>query len=558
MRKLLLLTILIFARNISGQKLYLKISSKSELENKVIDSVAYGINHLTVKSVYDEANLFSQKLIKFGYIDNQILGNKKINDSTILFDFNLGQKIKSIHIYIGRNSEIRNLQIFDSKTDTLVIAYSEIENYLNQSLQKLEQKGFALSKLKLINIIRNKNHLEAELSLIADKKRNVNNIVVNGYNKFPDGYKKNLIKKYKNLLFNKENLKKINEDFNKIRFVKQTKYPEILFKNDSTKIYVYIEKAKTNSFDGFIGFANDESQNLIFNGYVDLSLNNALNIGEKLALYWKSDGNNQKTFNIATEIPYIFKSPIGIKAQLNIFKQDSIFQNTKTSLDLGYYLNLNSKLYLGYQETESNDINNLNSSILSDSKNSFITSTFEFIDFNPEASGNDNLFPEKTNFSFKIGSGKRNSKNLNSNQYFTALLINYNFYLNKKNAINIKTHNYYLKSQNYITNELFRFGGINSIRGFNENSLQGNTFVSIMTEYQFILSRGLYFHTVLDYGYLEDKTVNKNTKLLGLGFGFGLQTKNGLLNFIYANGSNNDQAVKLSNSVVQISLKTNF
>ncbi len=553
MKKFLILIVLI-GWNVSAQNLFLKISGKTDFETKVIDSTLYLKKHLTSKSVFDEVNSVSYKLIKFGYIDNQNLGNKKINDSTILFDFNLGQKIKSIHIYISRNSELRNLLIFDSKTDTLVIAYSEIEKYLNESLQKLEQNGFALSKLKLINISRQKNYLEAELSLIADKKRNVNNIVINGYDKFPAGYKKNISRKYKNLVFNKINLKKINTDFNKIRFVKQIKYPEILFTKDATNIYVYIEKAKTNSFDGFIGFANDESQNLIFNGYVDLALKNALNIGEKLALYWKSDGKNQKTFNVATEIPYVFKSPIGIKAQLNIFKQDSIFQNTKTNIDLGYYLNLNSKVYLGYQETESNDINNLNSSILSDSKNSFITSTFEFVDFNTD----NNLFPEKTNFNFKIGSGKRNSKTQSNNQFFSSLLINYHFYLNEKNAINIKTHNYYLKSENYITNELFRFGGINSIRGFNENSLQGNTFLSLITEYQFVLSRGLYFHSVLDYGYLNDKTVNKTTKLLGLGFGFGLQTKNGLLNFIYANGSNNDQAVKLSNSVVQISLKTNF
>ncbi len=554
MNQFCLFILLTFTLNISGQNFYLKISGKNDLQTKAIDSIAYNKKHLNSKLVFDEANLTSEKLIKLGYIDNQILNQKKLNDSTFSFDFNLGEKIKFIHIYIGKNSELKNLQIFESKNDTLILPFRNIENYLNESLKKLEQKGFALSKLKLVAISKNENHLTAKLELISDKKRKVTDIVVNGYDKFPVGFKKNIRNKYKKLLFNKENLKLIYNDFNKIRFVKQTKYPEILFTTDSTKVYVYLEKAKTSSFDGFIGFSNDENKNLIFNGYVDLALNNALNIGEKLALYWKSDGKNQKTFNIETEIPYIFKSPIGIKAQLNIFKQDSIFQNTKTNIDLGYYLNFNSKIFLGYQETESNDINNFNNNILSDSKNSFFTSTYEFVDFNTD----DFLFPEKTNFILKVGSGKRTAKTQNSNQFFTTLLINYHFYLNKKNAINIKTDNYYLKSENYITNELFRFGGINSIRGFNENSLQGNTFLSIITEYQLILSKGLYFHSVLDYGYLEDKTIDKSSKLLGLGFGFGLQTKNGLLNFIYANGSSGNQALKFSNSVVQISLKTNF
>ena len=557
--KLLILFIAIFIGwNASAQNLYLTVSGKNDLETKIIDSVVYSKKHLTRKSVLDEVKLLSNKLTNLGFIDNQVLNDKTVNDSLLVFDMNLEKKINFIRIYIGRNSDLQKMNVLDSKTDTLQLKYSKIEQFMTESLRKLEQNGFALSTLKLINFERNNNDLCAELYLTIDKKRKVNNIVINGYDKFPAGYKKNLIKKYKNLVFNKNNLERIYSDFNKIRFVRQTKYPEILFTKDSTKVYIYVEKAKTNSFDGILGFANDDNKKLIFNGYVDLTLNNALNVGEKLALYWKSDGRNQKTINVATEVPHIFKTPFGIKAQLNIFKQDSIFQNTKTNLDLGYYLNLNSKAYIGYQATESNDINNTKSLILADSNNSFITSTYEFIDYYPEASGDDVLFPEKTNFVFRLGTGKRDSKTQTSKQLFASLNLNYHFYINKNNAINLKTQNYYLKSSNYLTNELFRFGGINSIRGFNENSLQGNTVLSLMTEYQYIISDGLYFHSVLDYGFYEDKTVNKISKLLGFGFGFGLQTKNGFLNFVYANGSSNEQAIKFSNSVVQVSLRTTF
>ena len=35
-------------------------------------------------------------------------------------------------------------------------------------------------------------------------------------------------------------------------------------------------------------------------------------------------------------------------------------------------------------------------------------------------------------------------------------------------------------------------------------------------------------------------------------------SKNGLFNLLYANGSSNNQTIKLSNSVIHISLKTNF
>ena len=103
-----------------------------------------------------------------------------------------------------------------------------------------------------------------------------------------------------------------------------------------------------------------------------------------------------------------------------------------------------------------------------------------------------------------------------------------------------------------------RFGGINSIHGFNENSLQANLFTSLLTEYRYIIAPNLYVHSIIDYGYYQDKTSNNSGNLLGLGFGFGLATKNGLFNIVYANGSTKEQAIKGSNSIVHISFKTQF
>src|SRR5690606_12942236 len=143
-------------------------------------------------------------------------------------------------------------------------------------------------------------------------------------------------------------------------------------------------------------------------------------------------------------------------------------------------------------------------------------------------------------------------------QYFIQLDAYHNFYLNDKNVFHVRSQNYYLQSDDYIINELYRFGGINSIRGFNENSLQANTFTSLLTEYRFVPSPNLYVHSIIDYGYFRDQTSDLSGSLLGLGIGFGLLTNNGLLNLVYANGSTNDQSIKLSNSIVHISFKTTF
>lgn len=537
-----------------GQEFQLKIIGQNEKENKIIDSIGYISKHKNTKSIIDENGSFYEKLIKKGYTESEPLENFKLNDSTFYFKYRVGKKINYACIYIGRNFQENIGSNYSIKNDTLKLPYEEIETFLNTTLKKLETNGFSMAKVKLINIQQSKNYLKADLSITAEIKRHVNDIVINGYDKFPIGHKKNIIRLYRNKVFNQKNLDRLYNDFEKFRFVKQSKYPEILFTKDSTKIYVYLEKAKPNTFDGYIGFTNDENKKVIFSGYLDLVLNNILNSGEKLSLYWKSDGQDQKTFNLGMELPYIFKSPLGLKAELNIFKQDSTFQNTKTEIDLGYYFNYNTRLYLGYQSTESSDIQNANTSSLSDFDNSFITTSLEFIDFKND----DFLFPEKTHFDLKIGTGKRNSKLISDNQFFGSLSIKHNLYLNDKNIVNIKSQNFYLQSGNYIVNELQRFGGINSIRGFNENSLQGNLFGSILTEYRYVLSPGLYVHSIIDYGHIQDKTSNSYQNLLGIGFGFGLLTKNGLFNIVYANGSTNEQAIKLSNSIVHISFKAKF
>lgn len=538
----------------NGQNLYLKITGENGTETKIIDSIDYERTHKSQKSIAETINLMTDKLNKKGYLENKIIEKTKLNDSVFEHKYHLGKKTNYARIYIGVNFTTFVPEKYTLKNDSVTVPFDEIEFLLNSVVRQLESKGYAMAKTKLTSIEKKNRYITASLSVSKETLRNINNIVINGYPKFPEGHKKNILRLYKNKTFNQKSLEKIYTDFEKYRFVKQSKYPEILFTKDSTKIYVYLERAKSNSFDGYLGFTNNENDKLVVSGYLDLVLNNILNSGEKFALYWKSDGQDQKTFNFSLELPYLFKSPLGLKADLNIFKQDSTFQNTRTNLELGYYLNYNTRIYLGYQATESSDIQNVNSATINDFESSFLTTSLELSNFNND----DFLFPEKTNINFKLGTGSRNANSGNDNQFFARLMAKHNFYLNPKNIIHLRTENFYLKSKQYITNELYRFGGINSFRGFNENSLQANTLTSLLTEYRYLATPNLYIHSILDYGYFKDTASATNENLLSLGIGFGLLTKNGLFNIIYANGSTKNQESKLSNSIVHISFKANF
>lgn len=562
---LLYISLLAYTATCFAQNFELQLTGNSKQETQIIDSLNYISKHKNALSIISEIESSSQKLSKLGYIENKVIDQLKKNDSTFTAKFSLGTKVEFVHIYIGTNKAITKTLFNNTKQDSIFIPYIEIEKFLNQSTITLERKGFPLAKMKLTNIQRKGNILFANLQFETENQRQLNTIVIkqtdnSKNNSFPSNYLTQINRKYKNKTFNQELLTKIHDEFRKISFVSQPKHPEILFTKDSTKVYVYLEKRKSNTFDGFVGFSNNENKKIILNGYLDLTLENTLQVGEQFSLYWKSDANQQKTFNTSLELPYLFKTPIGLKAQLNIFKQDSTYQNTKTQIDLSYFINYNTRFYLGYQSTASSDIQNTNSTTLTDYNNTFITSKLNFSQFDYS----NTLFLKKSSLDLTAGSGKREAnnqteKNTKYRQFFIEMQATHTFYLNTKNNINIKSHNYFLYSSSYLDNELYRFGGINSIRGFTDNSLQANLMTTIITEYRYIISPSVYFNTILDYcSFRNPNSIENKTDLLAFGLGFGVKTTNGLLKISLANGSEKRTKTDFYNTIIHISYNVKF
>jgi hypothetical protein len=553
-----------FALNSSAQNINLELTGNSISETKIIDSLNYISKHKNAKAIIEEIELTTEKLSKVGFLENKIVTQTKVNDSSYTAKLSLGNRIKSLHIYLGTNAILRTLLFPNTVKDTVVLPYSETEAFLNESLKRMAQKGYAFTKINLANIQKKGGKLIATLKFETQNQRKLNSVVIKyGQSEttddFPKGHMAQISRKYNNKIFNQELVSQLHNDFENYAFVSQIKYPEVLFTKDTTKVYIYLEKVKANTFDGYIGFNNNDNQKLTLNGYLDLSLQNTLKVGEQFSLYWKSDGNEQKTFKTALEIPYIFKSPMGLRGQINIFKQDSTFQNTKVAVDLSYYLNYSTRVYLGYQSTISSDIQNTNNTMIRDYTNSYVTSNFEHSKLdklNP-------VFYKKTNLLIAIGTGKRTRSNLTeasgtNRQFYLNINAMHNLQFNKKNSISITSQNFYLRSNTYILNELYRFGGINSIRGFAENSLQANLMTAILTEYRYILSPDLYLHSILDYAYYQDGSSDLNDTLLGIGLGIGLNTKNGLLKLAIANGSAKKQEIKFNNTILQIAYNVKF
>ena len=537
-----LLPILLLINYLSvAQNTYLSIQTDNILNSKL-----YTFN--SAKLMQNFVNDTITKIEKKGYINLEYQLIKK--DSVFNLTINRNSKIEIIKVQNVINDE--NIDEITNKIER-EFRFEDLNNQIKNITNYLEKHGFGFAKIQLNNHEIVEDTLYVDYLIESEKKRYLNDIIIVGYDKFPNGIIKDIKRKFIGKTFSSNTNEKISDYLKHLNFISNNKENEVLFEKEKTVLYIYVEKNKINKFDGYVGFGTNEASKLVFNGYLDLQLNNSINKGEKTNIIWNSTANKQSTFNFSTEIPYVFKTPIGINLELNNFKQDSTFQSTQTKIGIGYYKNYNTRIFLKkINSTSTYTAHNIQN--YSNYKSNFYT-----LNFIKEIPDNlySTLFKNQTYINITIGVGKRVSQVI-ENQKILESQFHYTFYLNSKNGLNIKNITYYLESNLYLNNELYRIGGINTLRGFNENTLQGNFINSSLIEYRYIINNQIYFHTITDFAIIKAPLLNTTTKAYSLGLGFGLFTKNGLFKLNYANGNTSKNNFNIKNSLFHLSLNTNF
>jgi outer membrane protein assembly factor BamA len=512
------------------------------------------------RSLQDETETLIYTLQKIGYIDSEVSLFTKSNDSTYLVQFILGRPFKKIKIYYSKNDfstkELLNISS-ELGEDHFEIPFNRVEEVLNYLTQLKSDQGNTFVNIKLDDIIKEGQDLiTANLLVVDGIKRTIDHIIVKGYDKFPRSYIQYFAGLRKGRIFSQTEVVEKSELLSSLGFVSNLKPPEVLFKKDSTVVYLYLKKQKNNLFDGVLGFATDEeSQKLIFNGYLNLELSNNLNFGERLSINFKADGKEQQHFKAAVDLPYLFKTPFGIGAELRIFKKDSSFSTTDQQLKVNYQVDRNTKIYTGYKHYESNNLLDeiITGTVIQDFKSDYVLAGLTYIQFQ-----SNNLFPEKGRLDLHSEIGQRKISNTSESQVRLNGIINRIFNLNLHNSIFLQNNTSWISSDTYLTNELFRFGGINSIRGFDENSIDASLFTVLNTEYRYQFNAGLYLHSIIDIAYFENDLLQLKENLYSFGLGLGMQTKAGLFKFNIANGNSETQDLSFNNTKIHISLTSRF
>lgn len=541
-----------------SQNLALNIIGKDSAETRVIDSIGYQNQFKDYSSIHKEVDSISKRLLSLGYINSKLIELKKKNDSLFLASFILKTRFRSITINHNGliDEDILKLSNLKSEGTSFKLPISTLEQTLEFINAEIANRGNPFSTLQLIDIKQESDtHLSARLEVSKPIERTIDKIIIKGYEKFPEAFVKRYMKIKIGQPFNLARIKEKTSELNDLRFANQIKDPEVLFTKDSTILYMYIEKTKSNAFDGFLGFGTNEDTNKIeFDGYLNLSLTNNLNYGETLKLLYKSDENDQQTFDGNVDMPYMFGSPLGVELNLNIFRKDSTFVTARQSAKLNYQINSNHLIGVGISSVKSSDLLDTEVSSINDFNSSYYFTNYVYI----KRQNYDYLFPVNFLFDITAGFGSRTFDNIDEDQTKFAINTFKIFNLNDQNSIYVRGSGQVIDSETFLENELPRFGGINSIRGFEENSLFANLFGVINTEYRYRLNRDIYVHSVIDAAYFENKISEQKGKLFGFGFGFGFLSKAGLFRFNYTSGKTENQRFKLSDSKVHLSLTATF
>ena len=536
-----------------SQDFELQISTKDSVHNSVLKKIPYNILHKEPETIFKEADIISKKLALSGYINNTYTINKK--NTLYKCIYTLNKKIDSIRIYYSNtllDESILNKITTKSTNTYFEISTSAIDASLNNIVAYFETKGASFTNASLQNLSQQGNILSAQLQLNISEKRKINTIVIKGYTDFPKKQLKHYLNLKKHSIFNINSLKSINEQINAIPFVTQQKEPAVLFTKDSTTLFLYLKKKATSKFDGVIGFSNNENSNkLTFNGYLDLTLNNILNKGESFGLNWKNNGGDTQTLTIGFETPFIFNTKFSTSGDFSIFKQDSTYVNTKTQLKVKYHLN-STNFINGLISTKSSNIISTQNTLSSidEFKNTFIGLSYTY--YKPSNSQYNNSSKLFLNAGYQLGT--KTMLQIKSNQAKVQLSAAYNFNLNSKNTILLKSTNEYLNASNLLQNELFRIGGSSIMRGFDEQSIATSKYSVNTIEYHYNVSQGTQIYTITDVAFILDDFTSTEKQLYGIGLGYFFNTNNRIINLSYVTGKTNQSTFNLNNSKLHIKI----
>jgi len=484
---------------------------------------------------------------------------------TFTTQFRLGQKFGKAHLTISEENlwvlkESMNInEKFIRNVDFTPLQISNILKTINNTL---ENNGYPFASVFLTNPKIEGIDLTAEISISKKQYYEWTKIHLKGDNSISDKYITNLIGIKLNTPFNQSEFKKISKRLKQANFITEIKPAEILFTQEGVELFLYLKSNPISSVNGVIGFQpNPITNRLNLTGDLSLKLVNVIKRGELLDLNWKSIQDQTQSLQTKLNYPFLFNTNFGLDGTFNLYKLDSSFLELKSSIGVQYFMKGGNYIKMFYQNISSNIIsqNAVTNSMGNVSTNNYgIAISKRQFDYLPNPTNGFSIHTEVS-----IGSRKSNendtSSTIISTTYRSEFLLEWIKPIHKRHIFYFSNHSNFYFAPVIFQNEVERFGGQTSQRGFNEQELFATTKTTSRIEYRYLVDKNSRAFLFFDQTWYENNAVNyyKDTPL-GFGAGFSFGTNIGVFSLSYALGKQFDNPVLLRDGKIHFGYTSFF
>ena len=482
------------------------------------------------------------------------------NDKHWVIDLYVGEKLGQATVHVNQDDLVflrKNAGLKEKALANISFRPTEIARLMNEVQNAALSNGYPFSKVTLKNCKFEGNSLSADLILQKGSRYTFTDLHIKGDSSVSEVFISSLIGIKQGDQYDESLLKDISRKIGQISFLKEIKPHELLFTETGVELFLYLRSNPVSSVNGAIGLQpNPESGRMGIVGELNLKLLNTMKHGELMNLNWRSIRPQTQSLLAKLNYPFLFKTPFGVDGQFHLYKRDTTFLELRSTIGIQYFMRGGNYLKAFYQNFSSNTLNgstnNTEFSNLSTIRtNAYGMSLFRRqVDYIPNPSRGWGLLTE-------LAIGNRKSKQndtlpeLRSTTYRAMLQGEYFIPIAKRHVLRLSGTGEFYYAPIIYQNELFRFGGLNSLRGFNEEELFASSRAIGTIEYRFLLDRNSHLFAFFDQAIYENSsTAYLKDHPFGFGAGLSFGTDLGIFSISYALGKQQGNPILMRNGKI--------
>ena len=505
----------------------------------------------------------------------------KLQPDSFLYQINTGNSFKAIFVKSDNTTEWFADKVGFEQINDRQFNYNDWVVKQEQLLSLLDENGFPFAQIFLDSIEVEDDLIKAHINIVKNKMILFDSIELIGKANISKTFLKNYLGIKQGELYNEKLIKNANQRLYELAYIKVLKSPAIYFFGNKARPLFYLDNKKASSADGIIGIAPTSSQNnkLVLTGDFNLKLQNILGSGKCFDLSYRSFLGNSQDLNLKFNYPYFLGTKFGLDYGLKILKYDTAFVNVQNDFALQYrfigsdYI----KVYYSLQQSTLLSVDTLNiknnrqlpgvNDIRSDfygiavrkSKLDYFINpkrgfTFD-LDF---AAGSKNIIRNNTINILRVIDNQGNIYNLYDSIKLNVFQIRFianvekYFHLFSSNVLKTSFNAGFLKSSNIFFNELFRIGGLKTLRGFDEQSIFASQYGILNIEWRYLIQQNSNFVLFWNGAWYknEGRKPSISDTPWGAGLGLNIETGSGIFSLYYATGKQFDNPLEFRSAKI--------